>query len=93
MAEAVEIYLCQPGQKLKEGRLVKANNIPDKNAAKVDAGRRCKSDRNLVRIAYYRVNDAGDFKMLYSHKNKNANPAPGGSRKKNPKRKRSGKSL
>ncbi len=57
--------------------MVMANDIHDKNDAKADALRRCKTDRNLARIAYYRINDAGDFKMLYSHKNENAPPAPG----------------
>ena len=36
MADAVEIYLCTPGRKLKEGRLVMAHDSRDKTDAVAD---------------------------------------------------------
>ncbi len=75
MPEVVEIYICKPGQKLEEGQLVVSRDIGDKEAAKEDAERRCKISPSVDRIAYYAINDSGDFKPYFSYKNPNVEAA------------------
>lgn len=75
MPDVVEIYICKPGQALKDGRLVVSNDIYDRDAAKADAAMRCKVDPTIARIAYYTVNDAGDFRVFHSYNNPNVQAA------------------
>ena len=72
MPDAVEIYLCKPGQKLTEGRLVLSNGIGGKDDAIADAEMRCRADPTLARVAYYAVNENGDFRILCTYTNPNA---------------------
>ncbi|OFX07645.1 MAG: hypothetical protein A2516_11065 [Alphaproteobacteria bacterium RIFOXYD12_FULL_60_8] len=73
---ATEIYLCKPGQALKEGRIEMSHDINDKEDAKADAERRCKYDTSTERIAYYHVSESGSFRCIYTHTNPNAGKAP-----------------
>ncbi len=69
MPEIVEIYMCKVGEKLEDGKLAVSRDIYDKEAAKTDAIKRCKIAPSLARIAYYAINDNGDFKPYYSYNN------------------------
>ncbi|MBT4748351.1 MAG: hypothetical protein HOO19_03415 [Rhodospirillaceae bacterium] len=69
MPDVVEIYMCKAGEKLEDGKLAVSNDIYDKEAAKTDAIKRCKISPSLARIAYYAINDNGDFKPYYSYNN------------------------
>ncbi|NQV56128.1 MAG: hypothetical protein HQ503_09750 [Rhodospirillales bacterium] len=71
MPDVVEIYMCKPGQKLDEGALVVSHDIRDKADAKEDAMRKCKINPSLGRIAYYAINEDGDFKAYFSYTNPN----------------------
>ncbi len=75
MPDVVEIYICKAGQELQEGRLVVSNDIHDRDAAKADAAMRCKIDPTVARIAYYSVNEAGDFRVFHSYNNPNVQAA------------------
>lgn len=69
MGEVTEIYICKKGQQLKEGKLEISHSITDKMAAEGDARQRCREDKSIYKIAYYRLNDSGDFRIFYSYAN------------------------
>lgn len=71
MSGATEIYICQPGQPLKEGR-VEYGTMETRDEAASDAARRCAADPSIGRIAYYAVSDSGSFRNFYTHENPNA---------------------
>ena len=76
MSGATEIYICQPGQALKEGR-VEYGTMETRAEATSDAERRCNADRSIAKIAYYAVTESGKFRSIYTHENPNAaKPAP-----------------
>jgi hypothetical protein len=43
-----------------------------RDEAAADAGRRCKSDPSIAKIAYYAVKEEGAFRSTYSYDNPNA---------------------
>ncbi len=63
-----EIYLCRPGQAMKDGRIVHGD-IADRQEAKSDAEARLAREPGLAKIAYYHLKDDGGFRLLYSHTN------------------------
>jgi hypothetical protein len=71
MSAATEIYLCRPGQALKQGRVEYSDSITTKAEAEADAIQRCKWDKKLAKIAYYAVNAEGDFKIILTYNNPN----------------------
>jgi hypothetical protein len=71
MSGATEIYLCKAGQELKQGRMEFSDSITTRAEAEVDAVQRCKWDKKLAKIAYYAVNDEGDFKIILTYNNPN----------------------
>jgi hypothetical protein len=71
MSGATEIYICQPGQALKEGR-VEYGTMDTKDEAASDAERRCRQDPSIARIAYYAVTEDGNFRNLFVYENPNA---------------------
>jgi len=75
MSDAVEIYICLEGQALKEGRVEYSQSIADKYAAERDAAERVRRNPLIYKIAYYRVNDEGDFRIFYSFTNKSLHAA------------------
>ncbi|WP_135081178.1 hypothetical protein [Terasakiella sp. SH-1] len=70
MTDAVEIYICKPGQKIEEGQMVMSNDIDCKAAAEEDAKQRCKIIPTIEKIVYYDVSGGG-FKVLFSYTNPN----------------------
>ncbi|MGB1027015.1 MAG: hypothetical protein ACPGYL_10705, partial [Rhodospirillaceae bacterium] len=70
-----EIYLCRPGQALKEGRMV-YGDIADKAEAQSDAEQRVRFDGGIAKVAYYHVRDDGSFKLIYTYTNPKAGQAP-----------------
>jgi len=75
MSDAVEIYVCLQGQALKEGKVEYSQSIYDKYAAEQDALARVKRNPLIHKIAYYRINDEGDFRIFYAFTNKNVHTA------------------
>jgi len=69
MSGATEIYLCRPGQNLKEGRVEYSNEIDTKEQAHADALQRCQWDKRLAKVAYYAVSENGDFKVILTYNN------------------------
>lgn len=63
-----EIYVCKPGQAIKDGR-VETSDIQTKSEARADAERRFKHDRSIGKIAYYDVKEDGTFKSIFSMEN------------------------
>ncbi|WP_419798148.1 MAG: hypothetical protein ACNI26_00140 [Terasakiella sp.] len=70
MVDAVEIYICKPGQKIEDGQMVMSNDIDCKEAAQEDAEKRCKIIPSIERIVYYDISGGG-FKVLHSYTNPN----------------------
>ena len=71
MSGATEIYICRPGQSLKEGR-VEYGSMETRNEAESDAERRLKTDPSIAKIAYYAVKPNGDFRCIFTKNNPNA---------------------
>ncbi|MPY71934.1 MAG: hypothetical protein GEU92_17850 [Alphaproteobacteria bacterium] len=71
MSGATEIYICQPGQPLKEGR-VEYGTMETRDEAASDAARRCTADPSIGCIAYYAVDAKGGFRNFYTHENPKA---------------------
>jgi len=69
MSEAVEIYICKKGQALKDGKVEYSQSIHDKHGAEQNAQARVKRNASIHRIAYYKVNAEGDFRIFYSFTN------------------------
>ena len=69
MSGAVEIYICLEGQALKDGKVEYSQSIHDKYGAEQDAKARVKRNPLIHKIAYYRVNEEGDFRIFYSFTN------------------------
>ncbi len=72
MSTVTEIYICQPGQALKEGELVISHDVTDRKQAQGDAVARCRFDKGIARIIYYAIREDGDFRTIYSYENPNA---------------------
>ena len=75
MPGATEIYICQPGQAIKEGK-VEYSSIETRAEAEIDAIQRVRADPGIAKLAYYAVKDDGGFKSLYSFDNPRAGNAP-----------------
>lgn len=67
MSDLTEIYICKAGQALKEGKVVYSDEITSKRQAIPDAEDRCRRDSKIAKIAYYAVNEEGDFRCIYMH--------------------------
>lgn len=80
MTDAVEIYICKPGQKIEEGQMVMSNDIDCKEAAEEDAKKRCKIVPSTERIVYYDISGGG-FKVLFSYTNPNVVESKGRARR------------
>jgi len=65
MSGNTEIYICKPGQAIKDGR-IEVSNIQTRDEARIDAERRFKHDKSIDKIAYYEVRDDGTFKSIFS---------------------------
>ncbi len=88
MSDAVEIYICLEGQALKEGKMEMSNSIHDKHAAESDALARVKRNPKIAKVAYYRINESGDFRIFYSYTNKDLAASKAEDQKPKPKRKK-----
>lgn len=66
MAGTTEIYICQSGQEIKQGKLEYSDTVTSREAAMADAVIRSKSDPNIAVIAYYAVDDNGQVEDLYT---------------------------
>lgn len=75
MSGATEIYICQPGQPIKEGR-VEYGTMETRDEALSDAERRCGSDPSIAKVAYYAVSESGDFRCICTYDNPKAGKAP-----------------
>ena len=91
-----EVYICREGQSLKQGKVEYAAHIETRDEAASDAERRCQNNTWIEKVAYYKVNEMGDFRVIYTHKNPNFQPKAVGEgegekkkkkRKKKPKKK------
>lgn len=69
MADVTEIYMCKEGQALKEGKLEVSHDIITKQDAQYDAAERCKFDKTLYTVSYYKVTADGDFKVFFTYTN------------------------
>ena len=67
MAKTTEIYTCQPGQDIKQGKLEISEAITSREAAMADAFKRTKADPSIAQIAYYSVGENGDVEPLFSY--------------------------
>lgn len=76
MADTTEIYLCRKDQSLQQGRVEYSDSISNKAEAQADAIQRCKRDNKLAKIAYYAVNQEGDFKVILTYSNPNIDEKP-----------------
>lgn len=69
MAEVTEIYVCLEGQSLKEGKVEYSDSIEVREDAEADARRRCRGVTVIQKVAYYRINEEGDFRVFYAYTN------------------------
>lgn len=72
---STEVYICKPGQALKEGKVVYAD-VDNRAEAEADAKARCSDDPTIAKIAYYTVSEDGDFRCIYTHQGTAAEAAP-----------------
>ncbi|NKB19564.1 MAG: hypothetical protein GKS01_03370 [Alphaproteobacteria bacterium] len=70
MAGTTEIYICYPGQAVKEGKC-EYSDISSRMEADGDAARRFADDPKIAKIAYYKVDEDGAFKILCTKENAN----------------------
>ncbi len=87
MVGTTEIYLCRTGQALKQGRVEYSDSIDNKAAAEADAVQRCKWDKKLAKIAYYAINEEGDFRIIFTYNNPNIGSDDGSKKVKKVKKK------
>lgn len=79
MSGVTEIYICKRGQTLKQGKLVYGHHITNKDEAESDAAVRCNLDPGIWRIAYYSVDEKGEFRNIFTYENPrmgNSQPKP-----------------
>ncbi len=76
MAGTTEIYICYPGQAIKEGKC-EYSDIQSRMEADSDAARRFADDPKIAKSAYYKVNEDGDFKILCTKENANVKKSGG----------------
>lgn len=69
VSNVVEIYICNEGQDLKQGRLETSQEIANRTDAGADAQYRCSEDNAIQEIAYYSLTDEGDAKKLLIYEN------------------------
>lgn len=67
-----EIYICREGQALEDGQVEYSDRVNSREDAESDALLRCAAHGWIKKIAYYKVNDAGDFRVFYTYTNPNA---------------------
>lgn len=72
MSDVTEIYICQPGQALKDGQLVISHDVTTREQAFADAVTRCHLDKGIARIIYYAIRPDGDFRTIFSYENPGA---------------------
>lgn len=72
MSGATEIYICKPGQPIKEGKIEYSSTISTRQQAEADAVQKCAGDPTVGQVVYYAVSDDGSFKTLFSYKNPSA---------------------
>ncbi|MEE2968722.1 MAG: hypothetical protein VX741_01160 [Pseudomonadota bacterium] len=77
MSAGMEIYACRWGKKLEDGVLRVSDQIHNRDEAIDDAEELCHQDDSIHRIAYYLVNDAGDFRLFHTFVNDGAIPPDG----------------
>ena len=75
-----EIYMCKEGQALKEGRLEMNHDITHRDEAESDALRRCGIDKSIHKVAYYAIEESGDFRLIFTYTN--PHPVSAGSKPK-----------
>ena len=77
MSGATEIYICKPGQAIKEGKIEYSSTVTTASQAEADALQKCAGDPTVAKIVYYAVSEDGSFKTLFSYDNpKAAKPRP-----------------
>jgi hypothetical protein len=72
MSDATEIYICKPGQAIKEGRMEFSSAITTAGQAEADALQKCAGDPSVGKVVYYAVSEDGSFKTLFSYDNPQA---------------------
>lgn len=77
MSSIMEIYACRWGERLEDGVLRVSDQIRNRDEAIEDAEEHCQHDETVHRIAYYLVNDAGDFRLFHTFVNESAIPPDG----------------
>ena len=73
----MEIYFCRWGQRLEDGVLRVCDQIHNRDQAIEYAEDFCQHDETIHRIAYYLVNDAGNFRLFHTFVNESASPPDG----------------
>jgi hypothetical protein len=75
MPGATEIYICYPGQAIRDGK-VEYSGLETRDEAEADAASRVRNDPTIAKIAYYAVKEDGSFRSLYSFENPHAAKVP-----------------
>jgi hypothetical protein len=76
MSRTTEIYICQPGQDIKQGKLETNDTITTGGAAMSDAAMRTKADPSVAMIAYYSVGEDGDVQDLFTYEGSKTSERP-----------------
>ena len=69
MSSVTEIYVCKLGQELKKGKLFTSKDIHTRQEAEVDARERCGFNDSIAKVAYYAIQDDGNFKSILIYEN------------------------
>ena len=69
MSDTVEIYICKEGQALQQRQVAYADDIDNKMHAEKDAIERCRGKAWIQKLAYYKINGEGDFRIIFTYTN------------------------
>ena len=68
-SDCVEVYVCNRGEKVADVSPQIRNDIPDKQTAREDAIKKCKSNEAIEKIHYYAIGDDAGSKLLLTFEN------------------------
>ena len=64
-----EVYWCLRGESLRDAPLEVRPDIVSRDLARFDAEEKCRGNKKLQKVLYYRIEDNGQRRLLFSFEN------------------------
>ena len=64
-----EVYWCLKGESLRDAPLEVRPDIVSRDLARFDAEEKCRGNKKLQKVLYYRIEDSGQRRLLFSFEN------------------------